>query len=370
VVRNKRILYFIQLPPPVHGVSALNQIIVSNPVINEMHSTEIVELLFSYSLTSIRVYNVAKIVRFFNVFFSLRRKLKKYKPDLVYFSFMPVGPGFFRDFIFLLLIRQYKTHIILHLNNRGINKHSEKPLYHFLYRYTFLKVSVIHVSEGLMNEELRNYPIPENRKFVLNNTCERIKGIMSKLRETGINILFLSNIFPEKGIFISLEAFRQISANRSDIRLHIYGQTLRVKYVEQIMEYITLNGLSQKVFYHGPADQQKKLEAFSMADIYIFPSCFSEECMPLSLLEAMQAGLPVVASGIGAIPEMIIDSVNGLLVKPGNTPMLAEKITLLVENRELRITLGEQAKISFEKKYSPEKFEAGFSRIIEQVLSE
>jgi glycosyltransferase involved in cell wall biosynthesis len=365
----KKNLYLIQLPPPVHGVSAMNQIVINNPLINKKFASEVVELKFSDSFSGIRKYNFKKAYRFFKVYFNLRKKLKDFSPDLVYFSFIPVGIGFFRDFLFLTLIRLYKSKIVIHIHNRGINEISGKWIYRLLYRLAFQNIAIIHVSEGLMREEFQHIPARNCNKFVINNTCEPSKTGISEKKDSIINILFLSNLFPEKGVGIAIEAFTELSKSFPYIRLHIYGQALRAKYEREITKYIHSNKLTDKILFHGPANSKTKSEAFSQADIFIFPSYFKEECMPLSLLEAMQAGLPIIATRIGAIPEMIEDGVNGLLIEPNNVQELIGKISLVVENIDLRKKLGVGAMNTFQKKYSYEEFNKNFFRIINDVLS-
>ena len=76
---------------------------------------------------------------------------------------------------------------------------------------------------------------------------------------------------------------------------------------------------------------------------------------PTVILEAFAAGIPVIASGVGGIPDMIEDGKDGLLVEPGNPEALAAAIKRLVEDAALRNTMSLNAKKSFEQKFSMEK---------------
>jgi glycosyltransferase involved in cell wall biosynthesis len=359
----------VQLPPPVHGVSETNRLVVENPLIRDNYQTEIVQIRFSENLEGLRRYNFRKISSFFKIHCQLKNKLKEFKPDLVYFSFIPIGIGFFRDYFFLRLIRKYCSNILIHLNNRGIFERSHKLLYRKLYLTTFRNINIIHVSKGLMQREFQHLSTPGMKKFVLNNTCEpfQVKSIGGK---DGIfNILFFSNLFPQKGIFIALEAFRGLCKIFPFVHLHIYGQPMRERYSQHIKRYIQNNNLSDKVHFHGSADLHLKIHAFELADIFIFPSYFDEECMPLCILEAMQAGLPIIASRIGAVPEMIIDGKDGILIEPGKTQELILKMHMLITNRVLRENLSKAARNVFLENYSCREFNYKFFRIIQDILT-
>lgn len=72
--------------------------------------------------------------------------------------------------------------------------------------------------------------------------------------------------------------------------------------------------------------------------LYILPSY--AEGLPCALLEAMAAGLPVVSTSVGSIPEVVEDSINGFLITPGDFTSLAEKIVVLANDRALRQTMA------------------------------
>lgn len=84
------------------------------------------------------------------------------------------------------------------------------------------------------------------------------------------------------------------------------------------------------------------------ADLFIFPSQY--EGVPMSLIEAMASGLPIIASNVGGIPDMIADGINGILIQP-NEENLYDAITKLINDKKLRKTIGEAA-IAESKRFS------------------
>jgi glycosyltransferase involved in cell wall biosynthesis len=91
-------------------------------------------------------------------------------------------------------------------------------------------------------------------------------------------------------------------------------------------------------------------EMVSSMDILAMPSLY--EALPMALLEAMAAGLAVVASGVGTIPSVIQEGVNGMIVSPGDAHGLAGALCELLKNKELRSDLGRRARETVETRFS------------------
>jgi len=102
-------------------------------------------------------------------------------------------------------------------------------------------------------------------------------------------------------------------------------------------------------------------------DVFVFPS--HQEALPLALLEAMAAGLPIVATTVGGIPEAIEDGVTGLLVPPRQSGALAEALRRLVENPALRRRLGEQARRTAAEKFSAERMVQATEALYAEILA-
>ncbi len=356
-----KILYFIQLPPPVHGVSLTNKIVYNSLHINKNFEKYIVEIKFSSQFRELRRYNLKKILKFFRIAIKLLNVLNKIKPGIVYFSLMPIGTGFIRDFFYMIIIKLFNPKIIFHLHNIGINKKSKRLLFKWMYQYVFSNSTIIHPSDILLRKEFENLNLINTNKIVIPNTCmpfsnSNINSVKNK--NDIIKILFLSNLLPEKGLMVLFEAIKNVSGRFQNFELNIYGNYYRAKEVTRYKRFISKNKLSEKVFIKGPCFNNEKERVFCESDIFVFPSYFREECFPLVILEAMQAGLAIISSSIGAIPEIIEDGVNGILVEPKNYLQLAAKIQLLANNEKLRKRIGNRAKEKYLQQYSIRIFES------------
>ncbi len=370
--KKQRILYFIQLPPPVHGVSVINKIIFNSNKINDGFEKKLIQICFSKDIRNIRRYTPEKLFSLIKLSFKLIQAIIIFKPDFIYFSFMPVGVGFFRDSFFAFLMKINRKPIIFHLHNRGIHKLIKNPIYRLLYNFTLRNSTLIHLSKKLLDEEILLNDFNNVKTYVVPNTIPenlvRTESEMGKREK--IHILFLSNYLPQKGLMELLEAILLlIKSNPIDgIELHTYGAIYNTSYFNRCKLFVENHQLSDIITIHGPLYGNRKREIFAYADIFIFPSYFEEECFPLSILEAMNAKLPIIATKIGAIPEMLEDNRDGLLVDPNNPIQISEKLKSLIENAELRTKLGNNAFIKFTGYYSMPIFENNMKNIFESVI--
>ena len=111
----------------------------------------------------------------------------------------------------------------------------------------------------------------------------------------------------------------------------------------------------------GPNYGDDKWRLFSRANVFVLPSF--TEAFPLVVLEAMAASLPIVATEVGGIPDMIEDGSNGFLVPPGNSEILADRLTKLVNNPQLRVHFGAASREKFLRNYENERFETGLKEV-------
>lgn len=106
---------------------------------------------------------------------------------------------------------------------------------------------------------------------------------------------------------------------------------------------------------------------YNAADYFVIPSS-SGEGLPLVLLEAMACGLPVIATSVGGTPEIIKDMKNGALVPPRNPEALADTISKFLANKELGLTIGEEARKIVEEKFTWEENVRRLQKVYGEIL--
>ncbi len=164
--------------------------------------------------------------------------------------------------------------------------------------------------------------------------------VRSELAVDEDEFLFLAvaNLRPEKGYDVLLEAAKAIADRDLPIRIAAVGRgplsdALHARHAEM--------GLGDRFQFLGQRDDV--LQLLAGADAFVLAS--RHEGLPVALMEATSVGLPIVASRVGGIPQVLEDEVDALLVPPGEPDLLAQAMTRLASDAELRLRLGRQAKL-------------------------
>src|SRR5262245_9019360 len=111
-----RILFIVQLPPPVHGVTMMNQYTVENPGWQSRYDVKTLPLHFGQKLDDIGKITPLKMLHMIGFLFRLCGILITYRPSLVYFTLVPTGKIFYRDALFTALIKLFRRRLVFHLH--------------------------------------------------------------------------------------------------------------------------------------------------------------------------------------------------------------------------------------------------------------
>lgn len=167
--------------------------------------------------------------------------------------------------------------------------------------------------------------------FIDNALLDGFKPL-SKNNKT-INILFLSTISKNKGIYLALELFMEL-VNEYNTTLTIAGNGPELENVKKIIPL----EISDKITFTGHVSGREKIEVYRNADIYLFPSFY--EGMPTSVLEAMGFGLPIICSSVGALPDFFENGKMGFILNKDDMDGFRIALESLIKNKQLRESIG------------------------------
>jgi glycosyltransferase involved in cell wall biosynthesis len=170
-------------------------------------------------------------------------------------------------------------------------------------------------------------------------------------RQRPLLLLFVGACVKVKGLRYLAEALTKI--RDLDFRLRVAGEyDVRDAYYRKINKIIEKGGIADKVEFSGFIQAERLAEYYRSSSIYILPSL--SEGFGRSLIEALSFGLPVIASNAGAIPELIKDGENAILVEPKNPEALAEAISRLASDPE---KMDSMSRTNFEKAKNTQTWE-------------
>jgi glycosyltransferase involved in cell wall biosynthesis len=152
-------------------------------------------------------------------------------------------------------------------------------------------------------------------------------------------LLFVGRIAKVKGVAVLLEAMSKLSETHPVLQLDIVGDGPDRPEMERNVAEL---GLSDRVTFLGYRSQAEVAELLETTDVFVLPS-FAEG-VPVTLMEAMGAAVPVVTTQVGGITELVVDGETGFIVRPGDPDVLADRIARLVDDPELRRRMGRRGR--------------------------
>jgi len=175
-----------------------------------------------------------------------------------------------------------------------------------------------------------------------------------------MTITFLGDEREARGLRILIKAIKEVR-KKVDVRVIIVAGREKEKVRGKI------KGIEDLVVLLDIVDMPSVL---AISDIFVAPilSTFDIADIPLSILEAMAAGKPVIASNIGGIPEIIEHQKNGILVEPGDSEALADAIVSLLENKDEKERIGRNARIHAKQYFSTKRVAEEYEKVYEEIL--
>ncbi|MBS7281185.1 MAG: glycosyltransferase family 4 protein [Candidatus Freyarchaeota archaeon] len=185
--------------------------------------------------------------------------------------------------------------------------------------------------------------------FVIPNGVDSDFFKPSSLKDSNL-ITWVGRLVPEKGLVYLLHAMREIVRVHPDVKLVVIGggplETRLVKLADEL-------GLSGNVRFVGSVGRVDVVRFLSRSSVFVFPSL--REGLPLSVLEAMACGVPIVGSDIPGVNGLVKHGYNGLLVPPKDSGLLAQAVLTLLTDDKLRMVMGVNARRIIVDKYSWDK---------------
>lgn len=366
----KKILFILHLPPPVHGASMACQFIRDSMRINQQYDADYISLMTAGSLTDVGKSSLKKLLVFGRILVNVLFALTKKRYDLCYVSMNTKGGSFYKDLVVVMILKVFRKKIIYHFHNKGVASASASVVNRFFYRIAFHKVYCILLSPKLYYD-IRRYVQEQHVFYCFNGIPVTTSGIgqQEKGKETPCRLLFLSNMMEEKGVYVLLDACRLLKEYyRLSFECHFIGAWSDIN-EDDFKKRVEEGRLVDCVFAHGKKYNEDKDSFYRNSDVFVFPTYYHNEVLPLVILEAMQFSLPVVSTHVAGIPDEVLDGKTGFLVTPEDAAALAEKISILIKDPALRQEMGKNGYGHFLQHFTLPNYENKLIEIFDQVTA-
>jgi glycosyltransferase involved in cell wall biosynthesis len=257
--------------------------------------------------------------------------------------------GFWRDALFMLAALALRRPVILQLHSGGWTRFYEdagspaRALLRWLFAHAACVVAPSEAQRGWVRGVCR-----EARAVCLPPaiTCPAISNYDAVRPRV---VVFLGRLDAQKGLYDLLQALASVRPAVPGLRLVCAGEGDRAA--------VTANaerlGIAEAVKFTGWVGPSGKRALLETAAVLVLPSY--AEGMPMSVLEAMAAGVPVVATPVGGVTEVVVDGVSGLLAAPGDTATLARQLRSVLTDPALGARLGAAGRESVRLRFAPER---------------
>lgn len=180
----------------------------------------------------------------------------------------------------------------------------------------------------------------------------------------GESILYTGMLIPRKGVHHLVRAFAEIVLAFPEARLIIMGGEENRGYAAELKYLVKQSGLDGRVEFTGEVTQADLAQRMGQARVFVLPTY--SEGLPRVVIEAMAAGLPVVATAASGIPEVIEDGVTGFLVPPGDEAALAQRLRWVLDNPEKAEEVGCRARDFVQRFFSTERYVDGYAAVFKE----
>lgn len=336
-----RVLMVGPLPPPVGGMASVVQNLsqalsgrVELRVINNVKTTDFDRSLWQGVSAQLRLLG------------RLAWQSMRWRPNVVHIHTCS-WLTFWRNGADLLLARVLGRHVVLHIHGAQFHRFLSglSGIQAWLARRILCATHRVVVLSDGWREVLAGWT-DSTRIVVVPNGVP--VGVPARPSSSGpFRMLCLANYEVRKGQEDLLRAVAGLEVDRP-VRIELLGFEAETGRRQRLLDLATELGLDVDI--PGPVTGADKDARLATANCFCLPSY--DEGLPMSMLEAMAVGLPVVASRVGAVPEALADGTEGLLFEPGDVTALREHLTRLIREPDTAAALGAAARARLTRDFS------------------
>ena len=353
VQRNPKALIIGPTPPPYHGNAVYTELILRSDLLRRAYALIHLETADRRDLENMGRLDIRNVALALRHLAQLARLLIGERPDVVYIPVAQNALAAFRDVCLMALCRIAGVPIATHLHGSEYREFYQRSgsLMRALIRFSSRWVA----AAGVLGENLRGIYaglVPEERVVVAPNGIADpfAAAPAARLPDGRVQITYLGALYRPKGILDLLEAAALVECG-SDLRFVFAGAWVSDDDRTAAEDAIRRLQLEQRVEFVGVVAGAAKLDLLRTSDVLVFPGV-QPEGLPLVILEAMAAQLPVVSTDRGAIADAIRDGETGLLVPAGNPAAIAAALDRLARDPELRARLGKRGRARFLERFT------------------
>lgn len=368
----KKVIFLGKLPPPLIGPSVATAIILKSRLRQNFNLLHL-DTSDHRSINKLGAFDLKNILLPFMHYGQLLGMIVRHWPGAVYIPSAQTTVAYARDIPFILIAKLFGRKVICHLRGGNFKNWYDgaSAVTRWIVRWMQRLVDVQIVLGECLVEMFTPF-MPREKIFVVPNGGD-FPVEMRKENNVGskpcLRMLFLANFIRSKGVLQVLHSSVEVFKEFPNVEYVFVGswrdKETQLEFIRFLLEHPEL-----PVTVLPPLKGAEKFMLLATADIFVFPTYYSNEGHPWCIVEAMASGLPVISTDHGAIRETVADGVNGYLVEKENTAAVTAKIRTLLGDAALRKKMGWESRRLYEERFTEECMVERMTLAFDSVLRE
>jgi glycosyltransferase involved in cell wall biosynthesis len=377
-----KVLLAMPLPPPYSGIETSTEMLLASPL-KERYRLVHFDTSNKVSNASRGRFDRHNVASSLKLLFKLLLVLARERPELAMMN-MPANRNGFIKFASMVLPCVWRgSKVVGRISGGHFDKfYSREPRWFQAFvRFTLHRLHAVTVLADVLKCTLDSI-VPSKKLWTVYNCLdpELFDGLPVTRQDDGkIRVLYVGHISKAKGALDLMAAIPLVLARHPQTHFQFAGDLLyrerNITFIDNphdleaaIYNLLKRNEIRESVELLGIIKGKEKLKTFVQADIFILPSY--SEGFGFVILEAMLAGKAVVATPVGALPEVFEHERHLLYVQPGDVQGIAAAINRLIEDEPLRTSLGKAAREIVQKRFNLEQLAERMDLVLRNVLSD
>ncbi|MDD9148992.1 glycosyltransferase family 4 protein [Sporolactobacillus sp. CQH2019] len=366
----RRLLVIGPVPPPIHGESLAIRHLAGSEMTREKFQVTVVNTNRK-RVNGGGKFSFIKIFQDIAIMIRIRRIAGKGQADIVYLSISQTKLGLLRDALIIFLIAGKTDQIVAHLHGNHLKNVLESfhriPagfIFHMMRKIDTGIVLSRGLSANFMNLPRRIEVIANGieKDFIRTQEIASFSKVKSGEGHC-FTLLYLSNLIEAKGFGHLILAVVDLLRQQLNVRLLLAGQIYDRKRFDQLMAQVAGEQFDSRIRYLGTVTGVKKKQLLLRSDAMVLPTRYRIEGQPISIIEGMAAGLPIISSAQGAIPELIEGS--GIVLDTVDRSSIAAAIRSLITDKALYKKYALNGRKTFLEKYTMDRYIDGLISVFE-----
>ena len=360
------------LPPPVTGLSKALDTILNSERCQRQFNFNVIDLGKIYPVSGSKL-SAGKIAGFFRLHRLVKAAVKAGSTDVYYLAIAQSTVGVLRDLMILQLIRRdkRKQQVIIHLHGGGFQNfyRQANPVLQRMIRrgYSVVTKAVVlgdtlrGMFEGILPEDkICVVPNCVDDKMLLpgQEAAEKAENVLQKER---LQVLYLSNMIREKGYPEVLEAAKRCGEKMDFIFAgKFYSEAEEEGFLKELKE----EHLDAFVRYAGVVQGEEKKRLLKESDIFVLPTYYPHEGQPITIIEAMSAGMAVICTDYAGIRDLVADKENAIFVRAKCPEDICDALEKLNRDRQWLKNISQANREKVLAEFTEEKYISRMAEVL------